>query len=113
MQDCLFCKIISGEIPADIVFRDDHALAFRDIDPQAPTHLIIVPLRHIQKVTDIGIDDLDIMGHLFFVAKKIAEDLSLSDGFRLVINCGRDAGQEVQHIHMHMLGGKMLGWPPG
>ena len=113
MQDCLFCKIASGDIPADIVYRDEYALAFRDINPQAPTHLVIIPLRHIQKVTDIDIDDLHIMGYLFFVAKKVAGDLPVSDGFRLAINCGKDAGQEVQHIHMHMLGGRPLGWPPG
>ena len=113
MQDCLFCKIVSGEIAAEIVFRDDHVLAFRDINPQSPVHLIIIPLKHIQSVVSINTDDFDLMGHLFFAVKEIAERLSLADGFRLVVNCGRNAGQEIQHIHIHMLGGRAMGWPPG
>ena len=113
MSDCLFCKIASGQIPAKIVFQDDNVVAFEDINPQSPVHIIIIPRKHISTVLDITQSDLDIMGYLYLVAGKIATDMSIDDGFRLVVNCGKSAGQEIQHIHMHMLGGRLFGWPPG
>lgn len=112
MSDCLFCKIASGQIPARVVFQDDRVMAFEDINPQAPVHIIIMPKRHISTVMDIADSDIDIMGYTYIVASKIAADLSIN-GFRLVINCGKDAGQEILHIHIHMLGGREFGWPPG
>lgn len=115
MADCLFCKIADGEIPAKIEFQDDLAVAFQDINPQAPVHIIIIiPKKHIPTVLDVTPDDFGIMGYLYAVASKVAEKTGLiDDGFRLVANCGRSAGQEIQHIHIHMLGGRQFSWPPG
>jgi len=113
MPNCIFCEIVAGNISAKIVYEDDKAIAFEDINPQAPVHIIIIPKKHIATIFDIEDNDLDIMGYLYFVAKKIASTKFLDDGFRLVINCGRSAGQEIQHIHMHLLGGRTFGWPPG
>ncbi|HGE69811.1 TPA: histidine triad nucleotide-binding protein [Candidatus Poribacteria bacterium] len=114
MSDCLFCKIASGEIPAKIEYQDDLAVAFHDINPQSPIHIIIIPRKHIPTVADITKDDYDVMGYLYSVASKIAEkEKIIEDGFRLVINYGKSAGQEIQHIHIHMLGGRSFGWPPG
>ena len=114
MTDCLFCKIADGKIPAKIEFQDEFAIAFQDIDPQAPVHIIIIPRKHIATILDIKSDDFGIMGYLYDVASKIAENKGLNDdGFRLVANCGRSAGQEIQHIHIHLLGGRKFGWPPG
>jgi histidine triad (HIT) family protein len=114
MTDCLFCKIAEGKIPAKIEFQDELAVAFQDINPQAPIHIIIIPRKHIATILDIKPDDFGIMGHLYGVANKIAENKGLKDdGFRLVANCGRFAGQEIQHIHIHILGGRQFGWPPG
>jgi len=114
VADCLFCKIADGEIPARIVFQDEKAIAFEDINPQAPTHVIIVPRKHIPTVLDVAEEDQDLMGYLYVVANQIAADRSLTEsGFRLVINCKKSAGQEVFHAHIHMLGGREFGWPPG
>lgn len=114
MTDCLFCKIAKGEIPAKIEYQDDLAVAFYDINPQAPIHIVIIPRKHIPTVIDIKKTDYEVMGYLYKVASKISEKESISkDGFRLVINCGKSAGQEIQHIHIHMLGGRDFGWPPG
>jgi len=114
MSDCLFCRIANGEIPAKIAFQNERAVAFYDINPQAPTHVIIIPRKHIPTVNDISEEDHDLMGYLYEVANKIAADTSLTDsGFRLVVNCKRSAGQEVFHLHIHMLGGRDFGWPPG
>lgn len=114
MSDCLFCKISNGQIPAKIVYQDDKAIAFEDIHPEAPIHVIIIPRKHIPTVLDITDEDQDIMGYLYLVAKKIAVDKSLTkDGFRLVVNYGKFGGQEIPHIHIHMLGGRLFGWPPG
>ncbi|NLA06121.1 MAG: histidine triad nucleotide-binding protein [Firmicutes bacterium] len=113
MTDCLFCKIANKELPSEIVYEDDDVLAFRDINPQAPVHVLIIPKRHIASLSDLTEDDKDAMGHLMFVASKLADDLGIGEGFRVVVNCGKDAGQSVFHIHMHLLGGRSLGWPPG
>jgi len=114
MSDCLFCKIANGQIPAKIVFQNDKAIAFEDMHPEAPTHIIIIPKKHIPTVLDITDEDKDIMGYLYLVVNKIAADKSLTEsGFRLIVNCGESGGQEVPHIHIHMLGGRLFGWPPG
>ena len=114
MPDCLFCKIIGGEIPSNVVFENKDVLAFRDISPQAPTHILIIPRRHISTINDIGADDRELVGSLFTAAKEIAAAEGLSeDGYRVVMNCGEGAGQSVFHIHLHLLGGRGLGWPPG
>lgn len=111
---CLFCKISSGEIPADFVYRDDLVMAFRDINPQAPQHFLIVPRKHIATTLDIGAADMELIGHIHRVAAKIAIELRFSDnGFRIVNNCKEDAGQTVWHLHFHLLGGRKLAWPPG
>jgi len=114
MSDCLFCKIANGQIPAKIVFQNDKAIAFEDLHPEAPTHVIIIPRKHIPTVLDITDEDKDIMGYLYLVVNQIAIDKSLTEsGFRLIVNCGKSGGQEVPHIHIHMLGGRLFGWPPG
>jgi histidine triad (HIT) family protein len=113
LNDCLFCKIARKEIPADIVYEDDDVLAFRDIRPQAPVHVLVIPKRHIASLADLTQEDKDVMGHVTLVASRLARDLGVSEGYRVVINCGKDAGQSVFHIHMHLLGGRSLGWPPG
>lgn len=114
MTDCLFCKIVAGDIPADIVFESDTALAFRDINPKAPTHVLIIPRRHVSTINDIGVNDESLVGSLFSAARKIAADEGLAeDGYRVVMNCNEAAGQSVFHIHLHLLGGRALGWPPG
>lgn len=113
-EDCLFCKILAGDIPADIVHETDSVLAFRDINPQAPTHVVIIPRRHIATINDLQPDDGEIIGKLYLAAKEIAEVEKLSEpGYRVVMNCNEGAGQSVFHIHLHLLGGRRLGWPPG
>ena len=109
LNDCLFCKIARKEIPADIVYEDDDVLAFRDIRPQAPVHVLVIPKRHIASLADLTQEDKDVMGHVTLVASRLARDLGVSEGYRVVINCGKDAGQSVFHIHMHLLGGRSLG----
>ncbi|WP_010585091.1 histidine triad nucleotide-binding protein [Schlesneria paludicola] len=109
----IFKRIINREIPADIVYEDDLSLAFRDINPQAPTHIVIIPKREIPSLADVTAADEQVLGHLLVVARQVAEKLSLTNGYRTVINCGPDAGQTVHHIHVHLLGGRALGWPPG
>jgi len=114
MTDCLFCKIRDGEIPGDIVFDTDDMLAFRDVNPQAPTHVLIIPKKHISTVNDLDENDEAIMGKLFRTAKLIAAQEGVSDdGYRLVVNCNENAGQTVFHIHMHLLAGRAMTWPPG
>jgi histidine triad (HIT) family protein len=113
-MDCLFCKILSGEIPAELVYESDTAVAFRDINPHAPTHVLVIPRKHISTINDIGEDDQAMIGSLFTAAKKIAEQEGIAeDGYRVVMNCNEGAGQSVFHIHLHMLGGRPMGWPPG
>lgn len=109
----IFKKIIDGEIKAEIVYQDDQCLAFRDVNPQAPTHVLIIPRREIRTHADIADADADLMGHLHIAARKVAEQLGLGDGYRLVINCQERAGQTVPHLHMHLLGGRDFTWPPG
>ena len=112
--DCLFCKIVAGDIPADIVYESDTAIAFRDINPQAPTHVLIIPRQHIATINDIGVGDQDIVGSLFSAAREIAIAEGFAEGgYRTVMNCNADAGQTVFHIHLHLLGGRALSWPPG
>jgi histidine triad (HIT) family protein len=113
LTDCLFCRIIRKELPSDIVYEDDDVLAFRDIKPEAPVHVLIIPKRHIASLANLTDEDTDVMGHAMFVASRLARDLGISEGYRVVTNCGKDAGQSVFHIHMHLLGGRSLGWPPG
>ena len=115
MADCLFCKIVAGEIPATIVKRTDDAVAFRDIDPRAPTHILLIPTKHVPAVRDArGVDGERLMGRLLAFAAEIARDAGLdAGGYRIVTNTGKDAGQSVDHLHFHLLGGRRLTWPPG
>ncbi len=113
-SDCLFCRILEGEIPADVIYESDSALAFRDINPQAPTHVLIIPRRHITTINDLDAGDQELVGSLFIAAKEVARQEGLAeDGYRTVMNCGEGAGQSVFHIHLHLLGGRLLNWPPG
>ena len=113
-SNCIFCKILAGEIPADIVYESETAIAFRDINPQAPTHVLIIPRKHIARINDIGEDDQSIVGSLFSAAREIATAEGMADeGYRVVMNCNEAAGQTVFHIHLHLLGGRDLHWPPG
>lgn len=113
-QDCLFCKILAGEIPADIVYESNEAIGFRDINPQAPTHVVIIPRQHIATINDLDSGDEPVVGSLFLAARKIAAEEGLADdGYRVVMNCNAAAGQTVFHIHLHLVGGRALGWPPG
>ena len=112
-EKTLFQKIADREIPADIVYEDDRCLAFRDINPQAPTHVLIVPRKPIPGIDRLTDADADLAGHLLVVARTLAAREKLDGGYRLVFNCGPDAGQSVDHIHLHLLGGRPLAWPPG
>jgi histidine triad (HIT) family protein len=113
-MDCLFCKIDKGELPADIIYRDDFVIAFPDINPHAPHHLLIVPHKHIATLNDLTDDDDVLIGKMAHAAKVLAKRLKVQDeGYRLVMNCNKGAGQTVFHIHMHFLGGRDLNWPPG
>ena len=108
--DCIFCRIISGEIPGDILYQDDEVIAFRDINPQAPTHILIMPKTHIPSLADITIDHGALMGHMVCVASELASSEGISArGYRLVINSGPESGQEVPHLHLHLLGGRVMG----
>ena len=109
----LFEKIINREIPADIVYEDELSLAFKDIKPQAPTHILIIPKKPIEKLSDASIEDQALLGHLMLVAGKIAEQLNLDNTFRIIINNGAGAGQSVFHLHLHLMSGRPLSWPPG
>lgn len=112
-EKTIFKRIIDREIPAKIVYEDEYCLAFEDIHPAAPTHLIVIPKREIASVDDISATDEQVVGHLFTSMRAIAAQLGLKTGYRVVTNCGRDAGQEVMHLHFHMLAGRSFGWPPG
>ncbi|HZS07010.1 MAG TPA: histidine triad nucleotide-binding protein [Blastocatellia bacterium] len=113
-MDCLFCRIVAGEIPSQKIYEDEHAIAFRDVNPQAPTHALLIPRRHVASLNDVTGEDHKLLGHLLCVAPKIAKQEGLADdGYRLVINTGAGAGQSVFHIHLHILGGRPLTWPPG
>jgi len=113
-MDCIFCKIVNEDIPADIIYRDDSVVAFSDLNPQAPQHKLIIPQKHIATINDVTPEDNQLIGHMVQTAKKIAKQLELAeDGYRLVFNCNAKAGQEVFHIHLHLLGGRAFHWPPG
>jgi histidine triad (HIT) family protein len=113
MQDNIFQKIIDRKIPAKIVHEDDRCLAFHDVNPQAPVHVLIIPRKVIPTHEDIGEEDCALVGHLHLVASQLAEKLGIADGYRLVINCKEPAGQTVPHLHLHLLGGRTFRWPPG
>lgn len=114
MNECLFCKMVSGVIPCDKVHENENVLAFRDIDPKAPTHILIIPKKHITTLNEINKSDQDLLGELLLTAKKIAKDEGIdTSGYRTVFNCNSDGGQTVFHIHMHLLGGRPMAWPPG
>jgi len=114
MSDCLFCAVAEGKIKANIVYQDDVVVAFKDINPQAPVHLLIVPRRHVAGVLDLKAADGAVIGHIFEVAGRLAREQGIADGgFRVVVNSGADAGQSVFHLHYHLLGGRRLTWPPG
>ena len=113
MSLTLFEKIINKEIPADIIYEDDISIVIKDISPQAPTHLLIIPKKVIPKLSDATKEDQEVLGHLMLVAGKIADELGLDETFRLVVNNGAKAGQSVFHLHLHLLSGRMLSWPPG
>lgn len=113
-SECLFCKIAAGKINADVIYESDDVVAFRDINPQAPTHVLVIPKRHISTINDLKKSDSGIVGEMYLAAKEIArqEDIA-DDGYRAVMNCNAAAGQTVFHIHLHVLGGRQLTWPPG
>ena len=113
MADTIFQKIINREIPADIVFEDDQCLAFRDVSPQAPTHVLIIPKKPVASIDQLADEDAALLGHLWLVIRNLASELQLADGYRVVVNCGSDGGQTVDHLHFHLLGGRALSWPPG
>lgn len=113
MSENIFLKILSKEIPAKILHEDEHCVAFHDIGPKAPVHVLIIPRKEIRTHDDLVPDDAAVLGHMHLVAMKLARDLGLSKGYRLVINCNEHGGQSVPHLHMHLLGGRALGWPPG
>jgi histidine triad (HIT) family protein len=111
---CLFCRIAAGEVPADKSYEDDLVLAFRDINPKAPTHLLLIPRRHVDSAADLAETDAEMLGRLFAVAAKLARDAGIAErGFRMVTNSGPAAGQSVGHLHFHLLGGRSMSWPPG
>src|SRR5262249_743494 len=113
MQVNIFQKIIDREIPADIIHEDEKCLAFRDINPQAPVHVILIPRKVIPTHADVAAEDAELLGHLHLFAAKLARKLEINDGYRLVVNCKERAGQTVPHLHLHLLGGRIMGWPPG
>lgn len=110
MEDCVFCKIIKGEIPSDKVYEDEEIIAFKDIQPAAPIHVLIIPKKHIENLLEVKEEDSYLISHIYQVINKIAKDLNIEeDGFRVIVNCGKDAGQEVMHLHFHLLAGRKLG----
>lgn len=111
--DCLFCRIVAHEIPSDVVHEDDAVLAFRDINPKAPTHVLVIPKAHIASAADLGAQDGSLLGRMFAVVADVADREGLSRGWRVVTNVGEDGGQSVEHLHLHLLGGRRLSWPPG
>ena len=114
MTDCLFCKMVEGEIEPDVVYQDDEVLAFRDLSPQAPTHVLVIPKQHIATVNDFTPEQAELIGKLYLAAQRIAAEENLAErGYRIVLNCNAEAGQSVFHVHLHLLGGRPMGWPPG
>ena len=112
-SDCLFCRIARGELPSEQVYADDEILAFRDIRPRAPTHLLVIPRRHVGSAHDLTDADGELVGRLFSVMRRLADEAGLGSGYRIVTNVGPDAGQSVAHLHFHLLAGRQMGWPPG
>ena len=112
-MDCIFCKIAAGEIPSTKVYEDDTVVAFNDLDPQAPVHVLIIPKEHIASAAEINESNSAVVAHIFEVAAKTAAEKGLKDGFRIVNNCGDSAGQSVKHLHFHLMGGRDFGWPAG
>ncbi|HUS37937.1 MAG: histidine triad nucleotide-binding protein [Pirellulales bacterium] len=112
-EKTIFKRIIDGEIPADLIYEDEHCLAFRDITPQAPTHVLVIPRKEIPSWADVSDDDVELMGHMSTVIRNLANELGLASGYRIVVNCGPEGGQEVPHLHFHLLGGRQMMWPPG
>jgi len=113
MSDCIFCRIVRGEVPARIVYQDEDVTAFHDLAPCAPVHILIIPNRHVAGVAQVEPKDAAVLGKLFVIARRLAEQENIVDGYRLVVNNGPGAGQSVFHLHVHLLGGRSLGWPPG
>ena len=114
MADTIFGKIIRKEIPARIVYEDDQCMAFHDVAPQSPVHVLVIPKKPIESLEQLQADDAQLLGHLWLIIQRVARDLNLSqEGYRVVVNCGRDGGQSVDHLHFHILGGRQLKWPPG
>jgi histidine triad (HIT) family protein len=114
MTECLFCRMVAGEIQPDVVYEDDEIMAFRDVNPQAPTHVLVIPKRHIATANELQPDDAELIGRMVLVAGKVAVDDGVdARGYRMLLNCNREAGQSVFHIHLHVLGGRPMGWPPG
>lgn len=113
MSDCLFCKIVEGEIPSNKVYEDDRILCFHDVDPQAPVHVLIIPKKHIPSLDDLQEEDADLISYIMLKVKDIAAELGLENGYRLVNNYGEDGLQTVKHLHFHLVGGRKLTWPPG
>jgi histidine triad (HIT) family protein len=113
MNDCLFCKIVAGKLPCNKVYEDEKVIAFTDINPKAPVHILIIPKKHIASVADTSEMDMEIYARIMSVAKRLAEEFGLKGGYRLVTNIGKDGGQAVAHLHIHLLGGRAMGWPPG
>jgi histidine triad (HIT) family protein len=110
---CIFCRIANKEIPSGIVYEDSEVVAFRDLNPQAPTHVLVIPKRHVASLDDLIESDAGLLGAMVLIAKRIAAAEGLSGGYRVVANCGPDGGQSVSHLHLHVLGGRSMGWPPG
>ncbi|MBD3413271.1 MAG: HIT domain-containing protein [Candidatus Aminicenantes bacterium] len=114
MKDCIFCKIVNNEIPAEKVYEDDDILAFEDINPKAPVHILLIPKQHFASLNEIPKDQKEILSHLMLTARKIASEKKIGKkGYRIVLNTGKDSGQEVFHIHLHLFGGRRMTWPPG
>ena len=113
MSDCIFCRIVNKEIPANIVYEDDKILCFLDVNPQAPVHALLIPKKHISSMDDVSVEDEELMGHMLAKIKEIALTLELSNGYRVVNNCGEDGMQQVMHFHWHILGKRKMAWPPG
>ncbi|MBV1914450.1 MAG: histidine triad nucleotide-binding protein [Pseudomonadales bacterium] len=113
-MSCIFCKIVAGEIPSEILYQDDDVLCFRDVAPQAPTHMLVIPKKHIGSIAELEENDTNIAGKILVTATRMAKEQGISkSGYRVAMNCGDEGGQTVGHIHMHVLGGRQMGWPPG
>lgn len=114
MDDCIFCKIIKGEIPSNKVYEDDKIISFKDLNPEAPVHVLIIPKKHISSLNEVNDEDAEIIAHIFKTVPKLVKELGIDEGgYRIVSNCGEDGGQSVPHVHFHLLGGRSLNWPPG